>query len=63
MCQTLDWTHPTGQTWIAITHPAHRDDVRPVTNRCRMVTVKYWLRHPRAAALELARRVYWRLRA
>jgi hypothetical protein len=63
VCQTLDWTHPTGQTWIAITHPAHRDDVRPVTNQCRMVAVKHWLRHPRADMLGLARSVYWWLRA
>ena len=62
-CQTLDWTHPTGQTWIAITHLAYRYHVRPVTNRCRLAVVRHWLRHPRAATVGLARRVYWRLRA
>jgi len=46
--QTLDWTHPSGQTWIAITHPAHRDQVRPVTNRCQMVALKHCPRHPAA---------------
>lgn len=62
-CQRIDWTHPTGQTWIAITHAAHRNQVRLVTDRCRMVAVKHWLRHPCAATLMLARHVYWRLRA
>ena len=62
-CQSLDWTHPTGQTWIAITHLAYRYHVRPVTNRCRMAVVGRWLRHPRAATVGLARRVYWWLRA
>jgi cyclopropane fatty-acyl-phospholipid synthase-like methyltransferase len=60
--QRVDWTHPTGQTWIAITHAAYRNQVRLVTDRCRMVVVKHWLRHPSAATLGLARRVYWRLR-
>jgi len=60
--QTLDWTHPSGQTWIAITRPAHRDEVRPVTNRCQMVALKHCLRHPGGATLGLARRVYRRLR-
>ena len=63
VCQQLDWTHPSGQTWIAITHPAYRAHVRPVTNRCRLAVVRHWLRHPRAATVGLARRVYWRLRA
>ncbi len=58
VCQTLDWAHPSGQTWIAITHPAHRDQVRPVTNRCQMVAIKRWLRHPGVATLGLARCVY-----
>jgi hypothetical protein len=62
VCQQLDWTHPSGQTWIAITHPAHRDQVRPVTNRCPMVAIKHWLRHRGAATLGLARRVYRRPR-
>jgi SAM-dependent methyltransferase len=62
-CQRVDWTHPTGQTWIAITHAAHRNEVRLVTNRCRMVLVEHWLRHPRATTLGLARRVYRRLRS
>ena len=62
VCQTLDWAHPSGQTWIAITHPAHRDQVRPVTNRCQMVAIKHWLRHPGVATLGLARRMYRRLR-
>lgn len=62
VCQTLDWAHPSGQTWIAITHPAHRDQVRPVTNRCSMVAIKHWLRHRGAATLGLARRLYRRPR-
>ena len=62
VCQQLDWTHPSGQTWIAITHPAHRDQVRPVTNRFSMVAIKHWLRHRGAATLGLARRVYRRPR-
>jgi hypothetical protein len=61
-CQPLAWTHPSGQTWIAITHPAHRDQVRPVTNRCQIVASNHWLRHPGAAALGLGRRLYRRLR-
>ncbi len=59
--QTLDWAHPSGQTWIAITHPTQRDQVRPVTNRCHMVAIKHYLRHPGVATLGLAQRVYHRL--
>jgi hypothetical protein len=61
--QTLDWAHPSGQTWIAITHPAHRDQVRPVTDRSHMVAIKQWLRHPVVATRGLARRAYRRLRS
>ena len=60
--QKVNWTHPTGQTWIAITHAAHRDQVRLVSDRCRMVVVRHWLRNPRVVAVRLARRVYRRLR-
>lgn len=61
VCQTLDSPHPSGQTWIAITHPAHRDQVQPVTSRCQLVAIKHWLRHLGAVTLGLARRVYRRL--
>lgn len=33
-----------------------------ITNRCQMVAIKHWLRHPGVATLGLARRVYHRLR-